>query len=252
MRILLPRVRWSSTDRARPDSGRGLAALPPSPILVIERGRGRIEQAVFAAGVERGGGGPSGAWPSGGGDDDAAGLGVEFDLAGESGLFEEGLGDADALRIADGNDAGFDGGARHGRHNVTTGEGASNSGHPAKAEARRAEYARASRRVESVTKTAVFANGDWTRLDRTVWRLVAGKGHPVAVYQTDAQSSSIDTREPRVPPMMRRDTPITRVIAGRGWPVRPFVVPGRVLGKRRQAAALRQSDGGARRRPRAS
>jgi hypothetical protein len=64
---------------------------------------------------------PASAGTPRGGDYDPAVLSMQLDFATEAGVLEEGLRDADALRVANGDDAGFDGtGARHGRYNVST------------------------------------------------------------------------------------------------------------------------------------
>lgn len=72
--------------------------------------------------MERGGRvSPSTARMADGGDDNATVLGVQFDVADQARLFEEGLGNANPLRIADGNDAGFDcRTTSHGTYNVCT------------------------------------------------------------------------------------------------------------------------------------
>jgi hypothetical protein len=81
-----------------------------------------VEKSIFAACVELSGGfAPTRAWLANGGNYDAATLRMELDIARKPRLLEEGLGDADTLGVADGDDAGFDGGgAGHGSYNVTT------------------------------------------------------------------------------------------------------------------------------------
>jgi len=115
---------WDRARRDRPhrDSALALAALLPLPLLCIKRRSRCVDETIFAARVElRGSFAPTRTRLANGSDDDAAILRVELDITREPRLLEERLGDADTPGVADGDDAGFDGGgAGHGNNNVAT------------------------------------------------------------------------------------------------------------------------------------
>ena len=83
--------------------------LPPLLLLGIKRRSGRRDQSVLTALVKRGCGlrPPRPGLPDRG-NKDLPVFGVQLDITDQASLLKEGLGDANALRIADGDNAGFD------------------------------------------------------------------------------------------------------------------------------------------------